>query len=78
MCSHVLCDVAVVERVRTLELGLTMWKSAFGRDFESFLISKIGTILRGGEEGGLDGFSCLILVEKVELQVQVSLTDQVG
>lgn len=55
VCSHVLCDVAVVERVRTLELALTMWKSAFGRDFESFLISKIGTILGGGRRGILMG-----------------------
>jgi len=47
---------------------------AFGRDFESFLILKIGTILG---VGSLDVFSCLMLSEKRELQVQSTLAVQI-
>lgn len=49
---------------------------AFGRDFESFLILKIGTILGVGV-GSLDVFSCLMLSEKRELQVQSTLAVQI-
>lgn len=49
---------------------------AFGRDFESFLILKIGTILGVGV-GSLDVFSCLMLSENRELQVQSTLAVQI-